>query len=315
MGGPGNTKNNLESESERKLILVRGHSEGYKLAFCGVLRLKIEPENETLERVSVFASEDKSKIYDLEFSSPEETKTVINQKLDDMTDRNIQKDTRQFKSKFRKNFDRSSFLTAACEALREQENDRFREIFNNRMEKKIFPGSDCQTEIKIFSYETKKHSAEKDPIYERIQKNIVHKLDVEPYISPAEGRRLENIDLNKKILVRVVGESVSRLNPSLLDEDAPGDEPYSRPMPARLAALKVGPSPGTVQFWVNFKEDIYGEGMESESIRVGVYKQKEVVKNDSRQIFIILGSSLLFLFACFFFLFIGFPQYFFYLLF
>ncbi len=303
------------AQSSRKIVIFRGHSEGYRLAFFGWIRLRIEAENEALERVKIYASEERSRIYELDFDSPAEAKDAINKRLNQMQDRNDRRDTQQFKNKFRQNFDRSSFVDAAAEALRADEKERFRSIFTGRLEENIFPGSDSQVEVKIYNFENNSSPEGKDPVYEKIQEDIEHKLEVKPYIQPAGGRRLRNVELNKQILVRVVGDSVSRLNPSLVAEDAPEDSPYSRPLPVRLAALKVGPSPGTVQFWVNFKEKIYGEGVESENIRVGLYSEEQAEKNGYEELLMVAGSSLLFLFALLFFLFIGFPQYFFYLIF
>jgi hypothetical protein len=299
------------------ILIVRGKSRQYNLSFVAFIRVVVDEEKEKVKSARVFAEEKAERIYSFDINcDPQKVCECVEELIEKSEGSSSHRDTFYFSKKLKNLIQQKSFLYPLAKSLRQNEVQSAREVIRNNFEKKLFPGSEAELEVKICLPRTESYSEQEDSeLAEKIKPAIKHCLDISACINPVHGRPLSEISIKKPLLVRVVGDSVKKLNPELVEKNEE-NRIFSKPIPAALAAIKASPRHGELQYWVRFKEGVYGEGVQAGSARVRVPDSKvETARSEVKNIFY-FGLILLSIFVIIMFLlFVGFPDYFFIFLF
>ncbi len=295
------------------ILIVRGKSRQYNLSFVAFIRILVDEEKEEVKSAQVFAEEKAERIYSFDINSdPAKVRGRVEELTEKSEGSSSRRDTFYFSKKLKNLIQQRSFLFPLAKSLRQNEVQPAREVIRNNFENKLFPGSESELEVRICLPRTESYSEQEDSeLAEKIKPAIKHCLDISACINPVHGRPLSEISVKKPMLVRVVGDSVKKLNPELVEKNEE-NRIFSKPIPAALAAIKASPRRGELQYWVRFKEGVYGEGLQAGAARVQVPDSKvETTGSEIKNIFysglIILSIFVIIMFL----LFVGFPDYFF----
>ncbi|MFP4686892.1 MAG: hypothetical protein ACLFN5_02140 [bacterium] len=293
-------------------LIIRGRSVQYNLTFIAVIKLSVDEGKENLKIFKTFAEQDYDRIYSLDiYSPPVRLRDKIDDLIEETSDSPSRRDTFHLSKKLKKILERTAFLFPFGEYLRNDDLQSAQKQLQREIENQLFPASKCEFEIRISRWSSISDRIREDnELVEKIKPAIRHCLDIHACINPVHGRPLADISLKELLLVRVVGDSVKKLNPELVEVDEQ-NRVFSKPIPAPLAAIKVAERKGELQYWVKFKEGVYGEGIQPASARVELAeKETNKVTTDFKGL-IYSGTVLLAVFfISIFLLFVGFPDYF-----
>lgn len=183
------------------------------------------------------------------------------------------------RDKFRKLFLRGEFTSPLFEFIRENRTHELRDFVKKQIQERVFPGTHVEQEVHLFPW-VEGTFAEEEPEPEidgsgNSSQSFPDKtgdgsriLTIAPRIRPFLGTTIGNLSPGDVFEVRVVGDSAQRLRPEFLDGAASEDEPFSKPLEARLIALEQGDVPQEIRFLVELAEDVHGVGIAARDARV-----------------------------------------------
>ncbi len=305
---------------EEAMIIIRGSAPQYSVTFLALLQVSVDPEEKNLIDLTLLAEEKGKRVRGFDLTRPPgKIKKELTNLLERITEPGVLKDSSRVRSNFRRIFGQRSVLKELAGKLRREYIFETEEFLRSTIEKDIFTSSDCEMEFRICNWkppvsesDSKKqnNSAEKQ-IAEEIEEPVKHLLSVDACVKPVEGKELRYLQLKDDIFVRVIGQSAEKINSALIDDEAPVDNPYSRPIPTPVAAIKVGPGAGKTQFWVKLKQGVFGRGIQPSSTQVRLHETRKDKNPLAVTILYFLTIFATVFFLVIFLIFLNFPDYFF----
>ncbi|GEM_PF-5731912 len=308
-------------------IVIYCSSQHRKLNVLSVVSLRVDPDMERVENLVVFASEEAEGLESFDFDEqPYRLYQNLKIAVRDAANEKISRDSSRVKNRLEDYFNSSISLRTIAHDLRDNELEPVKEQLSEFIKNSLLGAADCDVKLKILPWkrpevtehsdkQVKEKKTESNGVVSQIEANAAHLLYVETCIDPLAGQELNDLRLGDEILVRVVGESLERLNSSLIDEEASKDYLVSRPIPAELAALKLGENRGEIQFWTKFKQRVYGRGVQPDQARVKLHRPSGEENKTLNFILYFLATFMIVFAIAMFLLFIGVPDLFFALLF
>jgi hypothetical protein len=298
-------------EDEDAVVVMRGYPDQYDLNYLALLRLDPWPGSEEVVDMVCLASSNREFIEEIDVDQPAE---ALYQQL---KDRRIELqldgsgvDNQVIRDKYRSLFLDAQFATDLYDCLRENDLDEAKELLRSGAREALFPGSDVEQHIDIARW-TSAQPPSTDSDSEDLEDFSVdgdgdsRMLSVSPKVRPFLGTEIGSLRPGDVFEVRVIGESATRLRTEFLDTNASDDNPYSRPLEARLISLEQGNVPQEIRFLVELADGVYGIGHAARDARV--YHNEQLVRSNQPPVFytlriilfvasLVLLSSLILLF-------------------
>ncbi len=303
---------------QKPAIVLFGRSSGRVEAFLAIVVLAVDPEEEKIEDMKVIASRSSDDIEEFDYqSNPVNLFRSISQKLQQTDRADIIDITNLANAKFQQFFSTPSELRSIARDLREEKIFEVEEQLREFVEHQLFMGESDQLQIRITHWlpetsgEASTQSSGFDSSGNQFNFPARTMLEIQPCLEPVFGTKINRLFLEDELVVRIVGKSAELLNPALLDRDNPSRQTVSRPIPARLVALKRGDLRGEIQFWTSLKDDVFGYGVQASETQVKLHRRARRMKRSSKIPFYLLLIFFLLFFFSLFLLFIGVPELFF----
>ncbi len=319
------------SAGRQAAIVIYCSSEHRKLNVLSVIALEVDPDQEKVNSLVVLAADEAEILDEFDYNEqPYRLYQNLKMAVRDSDDEKISRDSSRVKKRLEDYFNSSLTLRSIAHDLRENEVETVEEQVREFVKNSLLGAADCEVKLRVSPWrrpevaeyterQEEKNNQEEarkpNGVVGQIEANAAHLLAVETCIDPLAGQELNDLRLGDEILVRVVGESLESLNSSLIDEEVSEDYLVSRPIPAELAALKLGDKRGEIQFWAKFKERVYGRGVQPDQARVKLHRSAAEDNETLATMVQYLATFMIILSLAIFLLLIGVPELFFALVF